>query len=138
MSTRPMADDIRPLHEARALLLQFTLSDLKAAHVATDRIEFFASRDPEYSARSRVAGVSRAAAAGTAAEPKETASAPHLGTLGEIAELGATVDEGDVVATLTVLDRTTEIRSQSAGVVAHHHAEAGSLVEFGQRILTIA
>lgn len=126
--------DVSPLHEARALLLQFQRSELKAMHIATEWLEFFASRDPAWTARGRVAG--RALASADARE--HIFAAPHLGTLEAPVPTGSAVTEGTVLARLRVLDRLTDVVADRDGTVADCRAAGGDLVEYGQPLFVFA
>ncbi len=126
--------DVDPLHESRALLLQFQRSNLKAAHVATEWLEFFASRDPAWSARGRVAGLAPA----RADIPEHIVAAPHLGTLEAPLAAGSAVTEGTVLARLRVLDRLIDLVADRNGTLADCRAADGDLVEYGQPLFALA
>jgi biotin carboxyl carrier protein len=125
--------EVDPLQEARALLLQFERSDLKAVHVATEWLEFFASRDRAWSARGRVTGLAPA----NANAPTHIVAAPHLGTLEAPLAEGSAVTEGTVLARLRVLDRLTDLIADRDGTVADCPAAEGDLIEYGQPLFAI-
>ncbi len=126
--------DLPPLHEARALLRTFTHTGLRTLEVKTERLSLFLSRDPAV----RYAPQPSAPLPPTASGPTTNLTAPHLGTLADLAPLGTRVTAGQPVATLRVLEREALVLAESDGeIVAHHHAR-GALVEYGQPLLTLA
>lgn len=123
-----------PLHEARALLRQFSQSKLRVCEVETAHLSLFASRDP---------AMRRAPAAiepGHAAFPPDTTDlvAPHLGTLHAPVPVGTAVRAGATVAMLIVLDRHRPVLAEIDGIVSMHLRAPGDLVQFGEPILALS
>lgn len=123
--------DAHAITEARALLLQFTRSPLKACHVATASLEVAFSRDPSI----RVASLLHAAC--SEAQDLTELTAPHVGTLTSLAAIGTELQPGDVFAEIAVLDQPVPLKVPAAGIVRRHHCTPGALVEFGQSVIGI-
>lgn len=121
-----------PLHEARALLRTFTHTGLRTLEVKTERLSLFLSRDPA----ARYAP--RPSAAAPAPAPTTDLAAPHLGTLTDLAPLGTRITAGQPVATLRVLERDTLLLADADGEIVTHHQTLGTLLEYGQPVLTMA
>ena len=64
-------------------------------------------------------------------------SAPHLGLFTRSVEAGAQVAAGDALGVLNVLDRTTPVVAESAGVVQAVFFEDGDLVEYGEVLVAL-
>lgn len=132
-----------PMKDARALLLQFTRSSLKACHVATGELEVAFSRDPDIAIS---ALLQQPAAVGATIGPLDAApatdeillGAPHVGTVQWLAAVGAKVAAGEPYARLGLLDETVDVTSAAQGALVRHHVAVGALVEFDQPIASFA
>lgn len=123
-----------PLHEARALLIQFARSPLKSLHVRTPALELFASRDPAIRFADTIA---------SAVAPKDEGGtidllAPHVGTIARLAALGTRVTAGESYGALAVLDDERPLVAERAGTIAAHRREIGALVECGEPVAALA
>ncbi|HZU64298.1 MAG TPA: hypothetical protein VFF98_11485 [Novosphingobium sp.] len=130
-----MTEPASPLHEARALLRQFQHGKARACHIRTPTLELFLSRDR--ACRPQALPPAPDPDPAPAALPASPLAAPHLATVVELAGVGLAVAAGDVLARLRVLDRHSELRADSACVVAAHHLAPGALVQFGEALLSI-
>ena len=127
------AGSIASLNDARALLDTLVSQGWQSAVVRVGDSEFLLSRDALLERDFPADSVGEAAAAPLAAPPQlQTVSAPHIGTLVEIAAVGSTVARGEMVAVLTVLEERVEISAPTSGQVHGHKAQPGALVEYGQ------
>ena len=128
------AGSIASLNDARALIDTLVSRGWQSAAVRVGNSEFLLSRD-ELLDRGLPLNVTAEApgAAPTAAPAQlQTVSAPHVGTLAEIAAVGSTVARGEMVAVLAVLGERVEIFAPESGRVIGHKVEPGALVEYGQ------
>ncbi|UVO51999.1 hypothetical protein M0208_16325 [Sphingomonas sp. SUN019] len=126
-----MAD---PVTEARALLFQFQRSSLKACHVVTQSFELFASRDPAI----RAPSTSMEPTVEAAPVAETIVEAPHVATLVTLEAPGTIVAAGGAVGRIALLDETIDLVSDTGGTIVAHRAAPGTLVEYGEPILTIA
>lgn len=118
--------------EVRALLRDFCASGWSELYVRSGGWELFFGRGRT----SPMLAAAPSVAAAIEASPAETVHAVHLGLFAPVASEGAAVRAGDLVATLGVLDRLTEMRSSRAGRVRFAHP--AGLVEFGDPCFEIA
>ena len=120
------------LNDARALLDTLVSQGWQSAVVRVGDSEFLLSRDELLERDFPADAVGEAVAAPLAAPPQlQTVSAPHIGTLVEIAAVGSTVTKGGLVAVLTVLEERVEISASESGKVLGHKVQPGALVEYG-------
>lgn len=115
----------------RALLRDFSASGWAELYVRSGGWELFFGRG-----RTSPMLAAAAPAVPVEAAPAETVRAMHLGLFAPVACEGAAVQAGDLVATIGVLDRLTEMRSKRTGRVRFAHA--AGLVEFGEPCFDIA
>jgi biotin carboxyl carrier protein len=128
------AGSIASLNDARALLDTLVSQGWQSAVVRVGESEFLLSRDALLERGLPAEDAAEAPGAGPAAAPAQlqTISAPHVGTLAEIAAVGSMVTKGEMVAVLAVLGERFEISASASGQVLGHKAELGALVEYGQ------
>lgn len=126
-----------PIHDIRAMLLQFERSPLKDLYFRSADWSLFLAR-PDGGANPLLALEDRAAEALATAKVATVATAPHLGLFEPCCAPGDVVAVGDVIALLDVLGRRTEIVSEAAGVVSAVRAAANDLVEYGDGLVEIA
>ncbi len=122
------------LNDARALLDTLVSQGWQSAVVRVGESEFLLSRDALRDRGLPADAAAEAPGAAPAAAPAQlqTISAPHVGTLAEIAAVGSTVARGEMVAVLAVLGERVEIFARESGRVIGHKVEPGALVEYGQ------
>lgn len=126
-----------PIHEIRALLLQFERSDLKDLYYRSPQWSVFMARpgggaNPLLAA---IAGAEPAASPAPAALAPETA--PHLGLFAPRCAVGEVVEAGAVVAVIDVLGRKTDVVARTAGRVRALRAGADALVEYGDVLVEL-
>lgn len=128
------AGSIASFNDARALLDTLVCQGWQSAVVRVGDSEFLLSRDELLDRGLPVNVTAEAPGAASAAAPAQlqTVSAPHVGTLEEIAAVGSMVTEGGQVAILSVLGERFEISALASGQVLGHNADPGALVEYGQ------
>lgn len=126
------------VNEARAMLLQFARSPLKDLYLRTDAVTMFMARAQGGPNPMRGAKNAPLAAVAPHASPAVAVVAPHLGLFTPSVSIGDHVPAGGVLGTLDVLGRTTDVISDSAGVVAAIHFAANDLVEFGEALVDVA
>ncbi|WP_068076691.1 hypothetical protein [Novosphingobium lentum] len=128
-----------PVHEIRALLMQFVHSPLKHLYVRSDAMTVFMARPGggDNPMRQTTAAPHAAAVAGLA-PALVSVKAPHLGLFLASLAVGDLVDHGGLIGTIDVLGRKTEILSDRAGHIAAIHFAANQLVEFGETLVEIA
>ena len=127
------AGSIASLNDARALLDTLVSQGWQSAVVRVGDSEFLLSRDALLERDIPTDAVGEAAVAPLAASPQlQTVSAPHIGTLVEIAAVGSVITKGGLVAVLAVLGERVEIFAPESGRVLGHKVEPGALVEYGQ------
>jgi biotin carboxyl carrier protein len=133
------AGSITLLNDARALLDTLVSQGWKSAVVRVGDSELTLSRDALLERDFPADTVGEVGGAPTAASPQlQIVSAPHIGTLVEIAAVGSMITKGGVVAVLTVLEERVEICAPAAGQVHGHRAQPGALVEYGQPLAELA
>lgn len=130
------------IDNARAFLRSFERSDYQDILVRQGDFEMFIARQN--------GGVNRLpqAVGGTVAAPAPAAvgptaeayviSAPHLGTFQSSPATGSDVEAGGVIAMLTLLDESIELRADRAGTITEVTAQPGELVEYGTPLLTLS
>ncbi|VWX47309.1 acetyl-CoA carboxylase biotin carboxyl carrier protein subunit [Novosphingobium sp. 9U] len=124
-----------PIHEIRAMLLQFERSSLKDL--------FFRSADWTMFLARKEGGPNPLLAGPP--EPKQVrdvpqvarVKAPHLGLFEPHCEAGAQVAAGDLIALVDVLGRKTEVLSPASGKVRAVLVDASALIEFGNDLIEI-
>ena len=136
--------DAGPVHEARALILQFARSNLKAVELRTPQLSVFASRDPGIRlADSMFFGTRQPASANRtpaveAEQQRFQVAAPHLGTLMSLAAAGTRLGTGGVYGRLAVLDDTIDLVAERDMVVVAHCAAPPALIEYGQPLIIVS
>lgn len=123
-----------PIHEIRALLLQFQRSDLTDVYYRSDAWTVFVARpggapNPVLAPETAIPTIGEV--------PGIAAAAPHLGLFEPLCGPGDAVGDGAVIARIDVLGRKTEVLSPAAGTVGTLCAKAGALVEFGEVLLEL-
>ena len=68
----------------------------------------------------------------------EAVAAPHVATVAWLAQAGALVAAGDIVARIEVLEESEDVPAPVPGQVAEAVAQIGALVEYGETLLRIA
>ena len=127
----------RAITDARALLDTLLTSGWQDMHVVSGDTEIFVAQAGGRPNPMRVAPVSELAMQPVSAQ--ETAvAAPHVATLVDMLAVGTAVKAGQTVATIRVLDDEEVLTAPIDGRIATAHVQAGSLVEFGAPILSIA
>ena len=69
--------------------------------------------------------------------PAVAVTAPHVATVVSLAPVGSFVQAGQPVATLRVLDDTSEIAAPADGAIESHGVLTGELAEYGTRLVTL-
>lgn len=64
--------------------------------------------------------------------------APHVGTLESCKPAGATVESGESLATISVLESRIELPSPASGIIESVAGAPGDLVEFGSVLAWVA
>lgn len=124
--------------DARALLETFQAGDLASSYVRVRDTEVFIARGASEPNPMQRAQASEPATSGAPVEHSTLeVTAPHVATIAWIAAAGTVVRQGQVVVRLTVLDESIEVLSPRSGSVTSVIAEASSMVEFGQAMLTL-
>lgn len=126
-----------PIHDIRAMLLQFERSPLKDLYFRSADWSLFLAR-PDGGANPLLALEEQAVEAVAASVQAIVSQAPHLGLFEPCCAAGDAVQVGDVLACLDVLGRKTEVVSTAAGVVSAVHAASNDLVEYGADLVEIA
>jgi biotin carboxyl carrier protein len=119
----------REFDEALAFVQLFALGSWTSCHVRTGKLEIFVSRDARHENPMVARRIAPAEIAG------EPLTAPHIGTLIELAPIGSRVEEGACYGALSVLDDRVDLITDHAGTVADHLQPLGALVEFDQPLV---
>lgn len=82
------------------------------------------------------ASIQPATAAAVQTESK-TIKAPHVGTIGWLAAVGAALEKGETVVRLMVLDETIDIVTAEGGTVSVHARQIGDLAEYADELVTL-
>lgn len=127
---------IEPLHEVRALLLQFERSTLKDLYFRSGDWAVFMAR-PGGGANPMLGAAPVAGEAARAPAVVEATTAPHLGLFEPRCAVGDAVEAGAVVAVLDVLGRKTDVAAKVAGRVRALGAARDALVEYGQVLVEL-
>lgn len=125
------------INNARALLATLVAGDVLDVYVALEGTEIFIARQGGRSNPMRVTKVESIPKHSTSSSLTEI-NAPHVSTLVEILAVGKPVVTGDWVATVRVLEDEHQITAPSDGSVIETFGVKGSLLQFGDLILTIA
>ena len=120
------------LGSVRALLRDFIQTDWRDAYLRSDDLELFLSRRYGVNPMQQAEEVPTE----TASPDRHGMNAPHLGIFHALAEKGAVVRKGDIIANLDVLGRETEIIAETSGKVALIEA-TGSLLEYDDVMLEL-
>ncbi|ASY44098.1 hypothetical protein CJD35_06260 [Sphingobium xenophagum] len=130
----------RAITDARALLDTLVSSDWQELHVVSGETEIFIARaGGGFNPMRLGAAVADAElTAAPAAGPETSVTAQHVATLVQVLPVGTDLKEGDILATIRVLDTEEAIPAPVAGRIASLSADVGSLVEYGMPILSIA
>jgi len=126
-----MTTPAREFDEVLAFLQLFARGAWKSCHVRTGQLEIFVSRDARHENPMVARGPAPLESAG------ETLSAPHIGTLIELAPIGSYIEEAGCYAALSLLDTRVELITDHAGTVADHFQPLGALVEFDQPLVRL-
>jgi acetyl-CoA carboxylase biotin carboxyl carrier protein len=121
-----------PLTEMRALLMQFEKSGLKDMYVRSNDWTVFMAQP------GGAANPMQAAQVLAGPDNLAVSRAPHLGLFEPFCAVGDYVSAGQVIASVDVLGRKTEITSVGAGRVAAVNFVAKDLVEFGEVVAEIS
>ena len=128
----------KAIDNARALTVAMIEHGWGTVHVASSTGEFFLAkesghRDPlsPVASAAPVPAVAIALPVATAAAPAVEIKAPHIATVVSLVPVGTAVAAGQILATLRVLDTTSEVFAPTAGTIAGHGAAVGDLAEFG-------
>lgn len=130
------------IDNARALSVTMIDQGWGTVHVSSADCEIFLTRgdgriDPLLPAPVAAAVAAVAAPAPVAVLLAVEVTAPHVATVVSLAAVGAVVQAGQTVATLRVLDETSEIAAPVDGTVDSHGALTGELAEYGTRLVTL-
>ncbi|MEE4453347.1 acetyl-CoA carboxylase biotin carboxyl carrier protein subunit [Novosphingobium resinovorum] len=125
-----------PIHDIRAMLLQFERSPLKDLYFRSADWSLFLAR-PDGGANPLLALEEQAVEAVVASAQAIVSQAPHLGLFEPCCAPGDAVKIGDVLARLDVLGRKTEVVSAASGIVSAVRAAANDLVEFGDELVEV-
>ena len=127
----------RAVEDVRALLAELVAIGASSLHVATSEVEVFITRrsepNPMLARQPEPATDPRAVD-----RPEHTVTAPHVATVDWVAGVGVALGAGQPLARLRVLDRVEEVPCGAAAIVVQVNAAVGSLVEYGQGLVTIA
>lgn len=124
--------------DARALLETFQAGDLASSYVRVRDTEVFIARGAsEPNPMQRARGPEPLTSGAPVEYSTSEVTAPHIATIAWIAAAGTVVRQGEVIVRLMVLDESIEMLSPQPGRVSSVVAEASSMVEFGQAILTL-
>lgn len=126
------------IDDARALIDALLEHGWHETHVADGQTEIFVAREGGGPNPMRAPSDVPADDAGTPSERLVPVTAPHVATVAWIAQAGAIVAAGDVVARIEVLGEHEEIAAPTAGRVTAGAAEIGTLIEYGDDLLSIA
>ena len=125
----------KAIDNARALTVTMLEQGWSTVHIASSEGEFFLAkgsghRDP-LSPGATVVAAPPAPPVAPAAAPAVDVKAPHVATIVFLASVGSVVAAGQSIATLRVLDTTSEVAAPAAGTIAGQGAAEGDLAEFG-------
>lgn len=131
----------KAVDNARAFSVTMIEQGWGTVHVSSADCEVFLTRsegrsDPLSPAAVAPAPVAAAVVA-PAAAPAIDVTAPHVATVVSLLAVGTVVQAGQAVATLRVLDETSEVAAAAAGTIEAHGITAGELAEYGTRLVTL-
>ena len=132
----------KAIDNARALSVTMIDQGWGTVHVSSADCEIFLTRgegriDPLLPAPVAAAVAAVAAPAPDVGLLAVEVTAPHVATVVSLAAVGAVVQAGQTVATLRVLDETSEIAAPVDGTVESHGVLTGELAEYGSRLVTL-
>jgi biotin carboxyl carrier protein len=124
--------------DLRALMQTFLSGDWRELHIADGDTEIFIARD-ESGADPLIGRTGQGGDAALAPNKLRDVTAPHICTVDSFAIMqGSPVREGDLVATVSVLDEAVQIFAPCAGMISSVAAPPGTLAEFGTLLVQIA
>jgi acetyl/propionyl-CoA carboxylase alpha subunit len=124
--------------DLRALMHTFLAGDWRELHVTDGDTEIFIARDAS-SADPLLGLTGQWGDAAPAPAKLRDVTAPHICTVDALAvEQGGHVREGDLIATVSVLDQSVQIHAPCRGMVSSVAATPGALAEFGTLLVQIA
>lgn len=126
------------IDDARALIDALLEHGWHELHVANGETEIFIARDGGRANPMRAGSSVQADEPAAAAAQLESVAAPHVATVAWLAQVGAPIAFGDLIARIEVLGDSEDVLAPSAGQVAEVIAEVGGLVEYGDILLRIA
>ncbi len=121
-----------PLDEAAAFFDLFLKSDWASCHVRGEAVEIFVAREPGHA--NPMLGIVEAAAAHV---DETMLTAPHLGTLVELAAIGTPIAPGERYGVIELLGESIDLIADRAGTIGRHVGRAGALVEFEDILATL-
>lgn len=124
--------------DLRALMQTFLAGDWRELHVTDGDTEIFIARDAS-SVDPLLGLTGQGGHAAPAPGKLRDVTAPHICTVVTLAVTqGSHVREGDLLATVSVLDETLQIYAPCGGMVSSVAAAPGALAEFGTLLVQIA
>jgi len=126
-----MATSVSEFNEALAFVQLFARGSWTSCHVRTGQLEIFVFRDPGHDNPMVAPRPAPMEVAG------ELLTAPHVGTLIELAPIGSCIEQGGCYAALSLLDTRIDLVTDHAGTIADHLQPLGALVEFDQPLVRL-
>lgn len=135
----------KAIDNARAFSVTMIEQGWGTVHVSSADCEIFLTRgegkidplSPAAAVAGPVAVVAVPPPVAVAALPAVAVTAPHVATVVSLAPVGSFVQAGQPVATLRVLDDTSEIAAPADGTIESHGVLTGELAEYGTRLVTL-
>ena len=130
-----MTGQANPLGEAAAFFDLFLGSDWSSCHVRGADIEMFVARTAGHA--NPMLGLADDEHSTGAALDDATLSAPHVGTLVELAAIGSSIAAGERYGVIELLGETIELVSDRAGTIGRHIGRPGALVQYDEALVTL-
>lgn len=129
-----------PIEQTRALLRQFDASDWNEIFIDTSNWSVFLAKAGAGANPMRKQMLTPIMDGPASPEPVAIEALPmvaeHLGIFSSDLEVGQTVQQGDTVGAITVLDRITLVAAETSGII-DSLCDTGELVEYGQAVFSI-
>lgn len=126
-----MTAPVTEFDEALAFVQLFARGSWKSCHVRAGQLEIFVSRDAGHDNPMVARRPAPVEVAG------ETLTAPHIGTLIQLAPIGSRIEEGGCYAALSLLDSRVDLITDHGGTIADHLQPLGALVEFDHPLVRL-
>ena len=121
----------KAIDNARALTVTMLEQGWSTVHIASSEGEFFLAKGSGHRDPLSPGATVVAAPPAPPVAPAVDVKAPHVATIVFLASVGSVVAAGQSIATLRVLDTTSEVAAPAAGTIAGQGAAEGDLAEFG-------